>query len=339
MSPQLLITGANGQIGWHLQRALSPLGEVRALARNQLDLSDPPAVTRTIRASSAGVVVNAAAYTAVDKAELERELARTINAGSPARMAEECARSGALLIHYSTDYVFDGSKSGPYQEEDPPAPLNVYGQTKLEAEEAIIASGCAHVILRTTWVYDVRGKNFLRTVIRLAREKEELHIVGDQYGAPTWARTIAEATAIIVAAWVDQFGQRETEASRESQDLSAQVIPCQASQTGEAASRSSRFPSGVFHLTAAGQTSWAGFAQAILEDYQALLPYSGEKGEFGGPLKARRVVAITSEQFPTAARRPLNSVLANAKVRAAFGIAVPDWRMQLRLAMQDAIRG
>jgi len=335
MSLRLLITGANGQIGWHLQRALSLLGEVKALTRDQLDLSDPDAVTRTVRDSHADVVVNAAAYTAVDRAEIEPELARTINAAAPARMAEECARSGALLIHYSTDYVFDGNKSGPYVEDDATAPLNVYGQTKLEGERAIIASGCAHIILRTTWVYDVRGKNFLRTLLRLAREREELRMVGDQYGAPTWARTIAEGTAIIVAASAEQFRHRGTETGRNPQHLSTQVMPSEAEGS---AARSSRFPVGIFHLTAAGQTSWAMFARAILEDYEELLAWPAETGEFGGPLKARRVVGITSEQFQTPARRPRNSVLCNAKVRAAFGITMPDWRNQLRLALQDAIR-
>ena len=164
------------------------------------------------------------------------------------------------------------------------------------------------MILRTTWVYDIRGKNFLRTVLRLAREKEELRMVGDQYGAPTWARGLAESTAVILAKSLER-----------------------RSATGS-------WNSGLFHLTAAGQTSWAGFAQAILEDYDTLLDWPAETGEFGGPLKAKRVVAISTEQYQTPARRPRNSVLSNAKVKAAFGVALPDWRAQLRLAMQDAIR-
>ena len=201
MSLRLLITGATGQIGWHLQRTLAPLGEVTALTRDQLDLSDLDAVTRAVREFEPDILVNAAAYTAVDKAESEPELARTINALAPARMAEELARSGCLLIHYSSDYVFDGNKptTHSYQENDETGPLNVYGQTKLEGEQLIAAAGCPYIILRTTWVYDTRGKNFLRTVLRLAREKEELRMIADQYGAPTWARTIAEATTIILA--------------------------------------------------------------------------------------------------------------------------------------------
>ena len=308
MSLRLLITGANGQVGWHLQRTLAPLGEILAIDVEQVDLTDLDAVTRAVREFAPDIVANAAAYTAVDKAESEPELARAINVAAPARIAEECARSGALMIHYSTDYVYDGSKSGPYEENDATGPLSVYGQTKLEGDQAIVASGCAHIILRTTWVYDIRGKNFLRTVLRLAREKEELRMVGDQYGAPTWARGLAESTAIILARSLER-----------------------RSVTGA-------WHSGLFHLTAAGQTSWAGFAQAILEDYDTLLDWPAETGEFGGPLKAKRVVAITTEQYQTPARRPRNSVLSNAKVQAAFGIALPDWRSLLRLAMQDAIR-
>ena len=187
-------------------------------------------------------------------------------------------------------------------------PLNVYGQSKLEGEQLIVASGCPHIILRTTWVYDTRGKNFLRSVLRLARDREELRMVADQYGAPTWARTIAEATAIILAKSLERNSQ------------------------------TAAWQSGLFHLTAAEQTSWVGFARAILEDYEALVDWAAETGEFGGPLKAKRVVPITSEQFQAPARRPRNSVLSNLKVQVAFGIVLPDWRSQLRLAMQEAVR-
>lgn len=305
---RLLVTGANGQVGWHLQRTLAPMGDVLAIDIEQVDLTDLEAVGRAVRDFAPDVVVNAAAYTAVDKAESEPELARAINVAAPGKIAEECARSGALLIHYSTDYVYDGSKVGPHEETDPTGPLSVYGETKLAGDQAIIASKCAHVILRTTWVYDVRGKNFLRTVLRLAREKEELRIVGDQYGAPTWARELAESTTIIIGRLLER-----------------------KSATGS-------WQSGLFHLTAAGRTSWAGFAQAILEDYEDFLDWPAETGEFGGPLKAKRVVEITTEQYQTPARRPRNSVLSNAKIQAAFGIVMPEWRSQLRLAMQDAIR-
>ena len=308
MSLRLLITGANGQLGWHLRRSLAPLGSVLAIDVQEVDLTDLNAVSHTVREYAPDVVANAAAYTAVDKAESEPDLAYAINAAAPARIADECARSGALLIHYSTDYVYDGSKTGPYVEDDAPAPLSAYGRTKLEGDKVIMASGCAYLILRTTWVYDIRGKNFLRTVLRLAREKEELRMVGDQYGAPTWARGLAEATTIILAKLLERRGSTGT------------------------------WKSGLFHLTAGGKTSWAGFAEAILEDYEALLSWPAETGEFGGPLRAKRVVEITSEQYQTPARRPRNSVLSNAKVQAGFGVALPDWRSQLRLALQDAIR-
>jgi dTDP-4-dehydrorhamnose reductase len=308
MSLRLLVTGANGQVGWHLQRTLAPLGEVTAIDVEQVDLTDPDAVARVLKEAAPDIIANAAAYTAVDKAESEPELARAINVAAPARMAEECARTGALLIHYSTDYVYDGSKSGPYEERDATGPLSVYGQTKLAGDQAIMASGCAHVILRTTWVYDIRGKNFLRTVLRLAREKEELRMVGDQFGAPTWARGLAESTVILLSKLLERKNAIGS------------------------------WRSGLFHLTAAGRTSWAGFAQAILEDYDALLDWPAETGEFGGELKAKRVVEITSDQYQTPARRPHNSVLSNAHIQAAFGIVLPDWRAQLQLALQDAIR-
>jgi len=308
MSLRILITGANGQVGWHLQRTLAPLGELLAIDVDQVDLTDLDAVTRTLRDFAPDIVANAAAYTAVDKAESEPELARAINVLAPECMAKECAARGALMVHYSTDYVYDGSKPGPYEEDDATAPLSVYGRTKLQGDQAIAASGCAYIILRTTWVYDIRGKNFLRTVLRLAREKEELRMVGDQYGAPTWARGLAEATSAILAK------------------------SCERRAAGGA------WPSGIFHLTAAGQTSWAGFAEAILEDYEFCCEWPASTGEFGSELKAKRVVHITSDQYKAPARRPKNSVLSNRKIEEAFGIRLPDWRSQLRLALQDAIR-
>ena len=265
-------------------------------------------MAQTVRDTGAKIVVNAAAYTAVDKAESEPDLARTINALAPARMAAELVKTGGTLIHYSTDYVFDGSKTGAYVETDPTGPLGVYGRTKLEGEQGIIATGCQHVILRTSWVYDVRGKNFLRTVLRLAKDRDELRMVGDQFGAPTWARTIAEATTAIAVQILRHLGS----------------VDCDAR--------------GVFHLTSAGETTWAGFARAILEDYEDLVDWPAETGEFGGELKAKRVVDITTAEYPTPAKRPQNSVLSNAKIQAAFGITMPEWRNQLRLAMQDAIR-
>jgi dTDP-4-dehydrorhamnose reductase len=308
MSLRILITGATGQIGWQLQRTLAPLGDVSACTRSELDFTQPDAAAAYIRDHKPDVVVNAAAYTAVDRAESEPDLAHTINAETPGRIAEELARTRGLLIQYSTDYVFDGRKTTPYNEDDSTAPLNVYGQTKLAAEQAIAASGCPHIILRTTWVYDIRGKNFLRTVLRLAREREELTMVADQHGAPTWARAIAEATAQIVA---------QCAAKRDASDWGRV---------------------GTFHLTSTGDTTWAGFAQQILEEYEALAEWPADTGEWGSPLMAKRVIPVTTDQFPTPARRPANSVLSNRKLNATFGLRLPDWRDSLRLALQDAVR-
>ncbi len=307
MSLRLLITGCNGQVGWHLQRTLAPMGEVTAIDIEQVDLTDARAVSRTVREIAPDIVVNAAAYTAVDKAESEPELARAINVSAPAQIAEECSRSGALLVHYSTDYVYDGSKQAPYEERDATGPLSLYGQTKLAGDQAIQASGCAHIILRTTWVYDIRGKNFLRTVIRLAQEKEELRIVGDQYGAPTWARGLAEATTHHPG-----------------------PLPGTQERNREVAHR--HLPSHRRRADIVG-----GFCASDSGRLCAFRPADGS-GEFGAPLKTQTVSAITTEEYPTPARRPRNSVLSNAQVQTAFGIVMPDWRDQLRLAMQDALR-
>jgi len=305
---KLLITGATGQVGWQLQRTLAPLGEVIALSRADLDLSDPDKAAAATAQIKPDVLVNAAAYTAVDKAESEPELAHIINAVAPGRMARALAGTGGLMIHYSTDYVFDGSKAEPYTEDDPAGPLNVYGRTKLAGEQAIAQSGCAHLIFRTSWVYDIRGKNFLKTVLRLARQKETLRMVDDQHGAPTWARAIAEATAAIIA----------------------KLTP--APDSGTLSRRD------IYHLTAAGETTWAGFARAILQEYNELLAWPVEPGEFGVPLLAKQVVPIASTEYKAAARRPSNSRLSNERLERDFGIRLPDWRRLLRLALLDAGR-
>ena len=308
MSLRILITGATGQIGWQLQRTMAPLGEVTACTRTRMDLADPELAAGFVRDLAPDIVLNAAAYTQVDKAESEPDLAHTVNAVAPGRIAQELARTGGLLVHYSTDYVFDGRKPVAYEEEDATGPLNVYGQTKLDGEQNIAASGCAYIILRTSFVYDIRGRNFLRTVLRLARERDELTMVADQHGSPTWAREIAEATAQIAARCAqrrDPFGWGY---------------------------------GGTFHLTAAGQTTWAGFAQQIIEDYESLAEWPADTGEWGAPLLAKRVTPISSDQFPAAARRPRNSVLSNRKLESTFGLRLPDWRLQLSLALQDAVR-
>lgn len=225
---RILVTGAGGQVGWELRRALAPLGEVIALGRDALDLGRPDDLRERVRALAPQAIVNAAAYTAVDRAESEPALARAVNAIAPGILAEESLRLGAALVHYSTDYVFDGTKESPYVEDDPTNPLGVYGRTKLEGERAIGASGCRHLTLRTSWVFGARGRNFLLTMLRLARERRALRVVNDQVGAPTWCRDIAEATGRLLEG-----------------DYAA---------PGAA---------GLFHLTAGGATSWFGFAQAI----------------------------------------------------------------------------
>jgi len=237
--PPLMLTGKNGQVGWELQRALAPLGEVVALDRTQLDLANPSQIRERVREIKPGLIVNAAAYTAVDRAEAEPEPAMAVNGIAPGILAEEAKRIGAAIVHYSTDYVFDGAKATPYTEDDTPNPLNVYGRTKLAGEQAIRAVGAPHLILRTSWVYGMRGKNFLLTILRLAREREELKIVDDQIGSPTWSRAIAAATARILSA-----GRLSTADA-----------------------------SGIYHLTASGGTTWHGFAKAIL----ALDPHPTEQ--------------------------------------------------------------
>ncbi|BBP04941.1 NAD(P)-dependent oxidoreductase [Sulfuriferula plumbiphila] len=229
----ILLTGVNGQVGWELRRTLATLGKVSAPTRSQLDLTDPGAIRSLIRSLRPNLIVNPAAHTAVDKAESEPELARAVNAIAPAIMAEEVAKLGAAMIHYSTDYVFDGNKPGAYTEDDTTHPLGVYGQTKLEGENAIRAAAIPHLILRTSWVYGLRAGNFLLTMQRLFKEREQLRIVADQYGAPTWSRMIAEATAQILAQ--QPFGQ------------------------GKEALH------GTYHLSSRGRASWYQFAQAILD--------------------------------------------------------------------------
>ncbi len=230
---RILIAGKNGQIGWELQRTLGALGEVTALGRAEMDLAKADAVRARIREIKPDIIVNAAAYTAVDKAESEPDLAMAVNGVAPGIMADEAKRLGALLVHYSTDYVFDGTKSSPYTEEDVTNPLNLYGKTKLAGERAISASGADYLILRTSWVYSARGKNFLLTILRLATERPELKVVSDQWGAPTWARDIATTTARIL------------DGSKEK---------------------------GLFHLSASGATSWFGFASEILRISGHTLP-------------------------------------------------------------------
>jgi len=292
MTAPILLFGGNGQVGWELRRTLAPLGAVRALERADVDLADRDALCRIAREAAPALIVNAAAFTAVDRAETDTRLAHAVNAEAPRILAEEAARLGAGLVHFSTDYVFDGTADRPYREDDDPAPVNAYGSSKLAGEEAIRDIGGAHLILRTSWVYSMRGANFLLTVQRLAGELEELRIVGDQHGAPTWARAIAEATALVLA---------RCGAPRDVGGLREQA--------------------GLFHMTAAGQTSWHGFAEAIVAWMRAT----------GRPVRCKRVVEIPTRDYPTPAKRPANSLLDCGKLMDTFGIALPDWREQLAL--------
>lgn len=294
---RILVTGKNGQVGWELQRSLQCLGEVIAVDRAQFDLAQPETLTGKLDELAPDVIVNAAAYTAVDLAEREESLALAVNGESPGAMARWAAARGALLIHYSTDYVFDGSGDRPWRPEDPAAPLSAYGRTKFAGEHSIVAAGGRHLILRTSWVYASRGKNFLGTVRRLAAEREELRIVADQVGAPTPARLIAAATAHALHRAISE-------------------------------SHAGTFQSAVLHLTAAGATSWHGFALAIVEHLRR---------RPGSVLRCRRVTAITSAEYPTPARRPGNSRLNCSGFEARFGVALPSWQNGLRLCVDELV--
>ena len=234
--PKILLLGKNGQVGWELQRALMPLGEIIALDSAQLNLADTHALRQRVQDINPQIIVNAAAYTAVDKAETDADTAMAINGIAPGILAEEAKKIGALLVHYSTDYIYDGRKLGAYSEEDAPNPLSVYGKTKLAGERAIRATGAKHLIFRTSWVYGARGKNFLLTMLRLAKERDELRVVHDQIGAPTWSRSIAEVSAQVLAQLI---------APHTEQDLIEKV-------------------GGTYHLTSTGSVSWHGFAAAIM---------------------------------------------------------------------------
>jgi len=289
---KILLTGKTGQLGWELARTLAPLGEITAVDRHGLDLADAAAIASTVRQLRPNLIVNAAAYTAVDRAQTESATAHAVNATAPEILAREAYALGAALVHFSTDYVFDGKHSGPYEETNACAPASIYGQSKLAGEQAIAASGVAHLILRTSWVYAARGSNFLLTMLRLARTKPELAVVADQFGAPTWARMIAEATALIIA----RCGN------------APQTILDALVQRG-----------GVYHLSAAGRTSWHGFAEAIMREAGLAIP----------------VRAITTADYPLPAPRPANSVLANGKLAKQFGVALPGWEIGVRQCVEE----
>jgi dTDP-4-dehydrorhamnose reductase len=306
MAPKILLIGMNGQLGTDLAPLLPGVGKVAALGRQQLDLTKPDDLRRTIRDLAPRVIVNAAAYTAVDRAETEESIARSVNATAPAVLAEEAKKIGALLVHYSTDYIFDGQKTTPYTESDAANPINAYGTTKWEGEQAIRESGAEHFIFRTAWVYATHGRNFLLTILRLATEREELKVVRDQIGAPTWSREIAAATTQILAR-IFASGEVQPDLPKSKE---------------------------TYHMTAAGSGSWYDFASAILEECSAApnLPAWTRAATGGKPITARRVVPIETREFPTLARRPAYSILSNSKLSASFKIQLPDWRAQLRAA-------
>ncbi|MCI3204573.1 MULTISPECIES: dTDP-4-dehydrorhamnose reductase [Pandoraea] len=292
MARRILLTGATGQVGWELARCLQGMGDVHAPGRHEMDLLDTDSVARTLRDFAPDLIVNPAAYTAVDRAETDEAAAYQVNAVVPGIMAEEAKRLGALVVHYSTDYVFDGTSSTPYREDEPTNPQNAYGRTKLAGEAAIAASGANHLVLRTSWVYGTRGANFLLTVQRLARERDELRIVADQYGAPTWCRTIAELTSQVLVQGLTETGV-DADFWRER--------------------------GGLYHLTAAGQTTWHGFTEAILD--------------VSASEKRPNVVEIPTSAYPLPAKRPAYSILDNDKLARNFGVRAPDWRDALQLCL------
>jgi dTDP-4-dehydrorhamnose reductase len=295
-----LVTGARGQVGSALLPRLQGRAEIVAHDRASLDLADPDAIVACIREAKPHLILNAAAYTAVDRAESDIETARAVNGRAPGVLAEEAKRSGALLVHFSTDYVFDGAKSSPYVESDATHPLGAYGLTKLEGEEAVTASGCDHLTLRTCWVYSPAGRNFLLTMLRLAATQPEIRVVDDQHGAPTSAGRIADA---VVALLLGAGGDRPVAAP----DLARL-----------------RERSGLYHASAEGATTWFGFAQAIFEE-RSRRP--------GVAFTPPRVIAIGTRDYPTPARRPANSRLSSEKLARTFGVRLGDWRDGLRETM------
>jgi dTDP-4-dehydrorhamnose reductase len=294
---RILLLGKNGQIGWELNRVLPSLGEAVGLDFPEVDFTDPEGLLAVVQTEKPDVIINAAGYTAVDQAENEPEKALAINGIAPGVLAEEAASRGAGLVHYSTDYVFDGTKRTPYTEEDSPHPLNAYGNSKRAGDRAVERAGCAHLILRTSWVYGGRGGNFFLTIRRLASERPELRIVDDQVGNPTWCRWIAESTTEIL--------------SRISREDGSSFAAKMARH------------SGVYNLSSEGETTWFGFARVILDS-----------DPLGKEHRAHALLPVKTTDYPTAAKRPLYSALSKEKVRTTFGIAIPSWREQFAFFLQ-----
>lgn len=293
---KILLLGKDGQVGWELQRSLAPLGTVVAAGRSDVDLGDGEALRDIVRAVLPEIIVNAAAYTAVDKAEAEPGLAQRINADAVEVLAREAAALGAWLVHYSTDYVFDGSGEKPWREDDPKGPLSVYGRTKLAGEESIRRLNPRHLIFRTSWVYAARGGNFAKTMLRLARERDSLKVVADQWGAPTSAELLADVTALALY----------------------RLLQNPAGVDGLA---------GTYHLAAGGETNWCEYARYVVE-------LAKERGVVlkAGP---ERIEPIPTVAYPLPAARPLNSRLDTGKIASAFGVVLPDWQVHLRRMVDE----
>lgn len=295
---KILLFGKDGQVGWELQRALAPLGELVALDHDSTELhgnfAQPEALAATVRAVRPAVIVNAAAHTAVDKAEAEPDFARALNATAPGVIAREAAAIGATLVHYSTDYVFDGSGHAPRSESAATNPLSVYGRTKLEGEQLVQASGCRHLVLRTSWVYAARGGNFARTMLRLAAEREQLKVIDDQIGAPTGADLLADATAHALRAMAERPGL-----------------------------------GGLYHLVAGGETSWHGYARFVVE-------WARARGH-AIKVPADQVLPIATRDYPTPATRPLNSRLDTEKFQSDFGLRLPDWQAGVQRMLREVL--
>lgn len=294
---KILVTGKNGQVGFELQRSLAVLGEVVAVDQHECDLADPEAIRQLVAEVAPQVIVNPAAYTAVDKAESEPELAQAINGVAPGVFGEEARRLGALVIHYSTDYVFDGSKAGEYTEQDKPNPQSVYGKTKLAGEQALLASGADCLIFRTSWVFGAHGANFAKTMLRLAGERETLKIVADQFGAPTSAALLADVTAQVLGRY-----KREGRAD---------------------------FPFGLYHLAAGGCTTWHAYAQTVVRAALA----AGKPLK----LNADDVLPISTAEYPLPAPRPANSRLDTRRLRQTFGLELPAWENGLAHVLQQIL--
>ena len=290
---RVMVTGGNGQVGAEVARQLAGRAQVHALDRAALDLADADRIVAVVREIRPDVIVNAAAYTAVDRAETEEAVAHAVNGVAAGVLGEEAKRLGAFVLHYSTDYVFDGTKAGAYVETDAVNPLGAYGRTKLEGERRLAASGCDHAVLRTEWVYGPQGKNFLLTMLRLANERPELRVVDDQHGAPTSSLELGRLTRVLL------------------EGPAGAITPASIARL--------RAAGGIYHATAAGTTTWCGFARAIFE----------ERARRVSGFRIPAVVPIPTSAYPTPAKRPANSVLDCGKLEADLGARIGDWRAGL----------